>query len=297
MIHVFFDIFISTLLIYLSISSNIGFKKRTFFSFLLATLFFSGFIISFNYLINLQDPLYVDQVSTYTVIRHSIFILIVGFSFLYYLLKKYKNIYSYTFELFSSPFMYEDLRLLINDLNPKILIHISNNIINQIRYKEIKKSIYIAILIFLRFIVPFINTCIFFNFVFLHGDLRYMIYILPFSFLGYLLSFYIYWLDLYSKKNMDFGNKILNIKLKGDIASNITTFAVTSNSFDISLTEFGFSQGYLKSQLPLLSENWITFAHFRHLIRNYTKKTFYVHKFFLIANMVLYINILILFIT
>ncbi len=295
-IHLSFNLFIITLLVYVLLSSNIGFQKRTFISLFLATAFFFGFILSFNFLINLKEPLYVNQVSIYTLVRHSIFILIICAGFLYYLLKKYKSFYSYTIEFLSSPFMYEDLRLFINNFNPNILIHISNNIINQMRYNVFKKNIYIAIFLMVKLIIPFLSTCIFFNFAFLKGDLRYMIYILPFSLIGYILSFYIYWLDLYSTKNMDFGNKILTVRLKSNVTFDITTIAVTVNSFDISLTTFGLIQGYLKNQLPLLSENWLTFAHFRYIMRNYTGKTFYVNKFFLIINILSYINILILFI-
>src|SRR5271155_844015 len=249
----------------------------SFFKFLCNITLLTLFLYSFYriFFLGLPKPIFVQDLSLFSIYRYTFFLIITTISFTllivhyFYPLQKVSSL-THTFAF---PYLKEEIRILLDstwfdEKCSNILDFLSESKLNRYFFYFIHSSFIV--------IIPFIQSIFFFNFAFLSGDLRYNLYIIPFSFLSFIYSYLIYYLFIFFEESSNYVRLVLDVQLnnpmtKEEIGSNIVKRSLDEMSF--SITPFGKQEGFFL--IDSLIKSYYKFAYLSIFFSNLKKWCFY----------------------
>jgi hypothetical protein len=214
----------------------------------------------------------------------SIFFITAGFFFLLFGLKiKPKN-------LFKTHYLLESGRKILSRIFKPIPAKIFSFLIKKFH----NSNIIILVLFFLITLIRWVYATSFMISIIFNFDLRYCIYLTPFLFVAWLLSFCDYYISYYVTKNIEYIHKIANFKVK---QNKISDNGIIINRLDISvfLTPFGISKRF--SDPEYVGSKLLILAGFKIKYDMYKTKTNLPNKIAFIIRLVSWILITIYFLT
>jgi hypothetical protein len=158
---------------------------------LILCLYILGFI---NLIKGLPNPIYLENLSTFSYYRYMLFLIIALIGICTYLLFKLgviPNSWESKLSIFTFPYFKEEIRKLLasRDISGSYCIRLTNMLIHSLTFRYIFFTLHFLVFHFFRLVYLYL----FIHFVFFHADLRVLIQLLPISFLIWLLRFLEYY--------------------------------------------------------------------------------------------------------
>ena len=212
-------------------------------AFLVNSTIFGLFIYGiFNIYYKGLPPIYVEDLSVFSYYRYLSFLVLTVLTLLvYFLFKNYPSMNSLV-KYFTFPYLKEELRLIL-DLW-KYSSFLCSRLLNLLQNKRYFFSMYFLIIYTFRFI----QAIFFMNFAFLHGDLRFNLYLLPFSFCIWFFRFMEYYFMHFLSSVLAQFRLILDINVK-NFESDETLIYCKLSDLTYKLTPFGISEGFYQSHI------------------------------------------------
>jgi hypothetical protein len=237
-----------------------------------------------NLIIGFPEPIYIEDLSEYSYYKYIGFIIIfiiIGISYLVilYFFPYILNTSHYKF--LRVPHLKENIIFLLetwkdsffNDFYYKL----SKNM-HSLKYSKYVSKAYLSFVFVFIYLIRLLQVIIFCNFVFFHGDLRWNLYLLPFSFLSWCLAPFEQYFKVYVEESFNYCNLLVNVistepNLVGQTSLGFTL--VDSAKLSFGLTEFGYNSGYKDQDLPIIANSWLQASHSLCLLRIFAAKLFY----------------------
>ena len=226
----------------------------------------------------MSTPLLLKDLPIYSYYRYISCCIVVLLVILCYILAfKYKFFYN-MLAIVKYPYLQEELRLILKGLFDNFLgsccVILTNNLIKH----NYISSLYFIIHFIFIIVVKIITMSLFFNFVFLSGDLRLVLYCLPFSFVSWVLGnlYYYHFRDF--EGNLNYLKDCLNVTLKPGITLDIQNTFVNAftNDFIFSITLFGYEKGFTNEHYPRLISTWFELCSVNVTLTKYKNKLKYI---------------------
>jgi hypothetical protein len=169
-----------------------------------------------------QNPITVSTLSFEIGIRYSFFVVIGLICFcLYVYNRKYNNErIQQLFDKVSFPYLYEETRILLSTWEDSFFGDLFETLLNWIAYSKIKFIFVFFTHFFFYYIIPFTQAIFLFNFAFFLGDLRYNLYLMPFSLLSLIFKHIWHYFSYFVNQNAyDIRNR-LDVTYDGELISN-----------------------------------------------------------------------------
>jgi hypothetical protein len=253
--------------------NRIPVNKTSIFSWCIISLELYLFVLGFWALFNLKAPIYIENVSQYSLLRYTIFLIIImilGISYYIVKAKKPSEVQRIIIKI-SYPCVKEEIVHILNNVFDKKLYNIANALISNVRNSHKWKITFLVFTFLVYHGMRIVSLTLFVYFVFFHGDLSLLILILPITFTGWVFNYLLYWFEAYIKVNVNKGKEILNVVYK-KVHNNSATIYATEDDLELSLTPYGKSLNYEDTQLPELTAQWLMLFHMSYLINNYKLK-------------------------
>lgn len=239
--------------------------KRTLISFICFNLFFLILILYLRgfyfLLISYQDitPIRINNLSIFAQYKYLIYsVMIILFGILWGLSFYIKNLGNFL-TMITFPYIKEEIRLLLYTCNNTILgplcSYFYKGLFNSTQFSRIFFSIHFVLFYLLRFVL----AVLFVNFTFFQGDLRLLLYMLPFSFISWFLSFFDFYFKYFREGTTNYILELLEVSYKGEItaADSTRNFITASiNNFTFKLSEEAANQGFFENDLEYLKGVW-----------------------------------------
>jgi hypothetical protein len=269
----FFTIFVTALLIIYKLH-DVEITKRSIFSWCIIYIELYLFLWGFTVLFNLKEPIYIENISQYSLLRYAIFVsLTLIFGIFYYIFKSSKPTeIGKILSIMSYPYVKEEVTNLLNHIYSTKLYNKANAILYNIRNKYYCKIIYLLFTFFTYHAIRIIHLTFFIYFVFFHGDFFLLIAMLPFTMLSWFFNYLLFWFEAYVRINTSKGAEIVTANTQ-KVQENFNIVRITEDDLKLSLTPYGKSLGYEDTQLPILTVQWLALFHTSYLINYYKRKT------------------------
>jgi len=167
----------------------------------------------------------------------------------------------------------EETRKILYSWNDSFMGDLCCYILDRLVLK--KRFVYFFLILhFSMFIViPYIQTFLLINFTFFRGDLRLILYVIPFSFIIWLYSFIDYYFKIFFVQSSNYIRSLLVVNLltttKTETFNDIIIVAHDKLLFTI--TDFGKTQGFTQEDLNYLSTKWIQLSTISIIFEKYEK--------------------------
>lgn len=283
---------------------NLSFALKSFICFAINVIIFDLYLVSTSLFLFFTDKnhIYLDDLSNFSKLKYLIFILaIIVCGIMYLILKLSKEEYlTKIYNFISYPYLKEQTCEVFQTFTKGRLGDISDYIL-EYNYSNTYFKYCFFILHFL-FLYGFriLRITLFVNFAFLGGDLRYLLLLLPLSCLIWLGQHWDYYFSKYLEKTMFYCHKVFTIKTNIDpninnMHTNKDTINLYWDNLTISITDFGYAEGYLNNQLDILKLQWLKLANFRWMYSAYKDRLQGVNKILLITRVICWVYIIIYF--
>jgi hypothetical protein len=215
--------------LYKTLSISLSFLSCIWFN--INFLIFYTYLVAFNTLVyGLKEPFYMEDFSVFAQYRYLSFLIIGVILLCLYLLYMLAPVISShlkaLFLLMSYPYLYEETVKVLSAWEQTFWGPLFDHIIIKINTSKAYRYTFFIMHTILYFIIPLIFTLLLFYIVFLHCDFRYLVYMMPLSFIAWLyrhLAYYFFaFLDINSRALRELLNIIVlgkNISIDPSIAS------------------------------------------------------------------------------
>lgn len=234
-----------------------------------------------NLMKGLPNPIYIENLSTFSYYRYMVFLGAALIAITFYFLFKLGVIpssWQSKTSLLTFPYLKEEFRIVLDSFNPSgsMLIRITNKLIESLVIRYVFFSIHFLLFYCFRFLC----LSLFIRYVFYHGDLRYLIYLLPISFLIWLLRFldYSYFYFVQATEN-SMKDLLIIESLTPLTPEELSSTFITRNGLIFTLTDFAIKEGYTRDHVI---DRWLTLLPLRVTITKYKKYSDIFSKIFLI---------------
>jgi hypothetical protein len=273
-----------------SISSYLAFLGNV----LILSLYILGFV---NLIKGLPNPIYVENLSTFSYYRYMLFLIIALIGICTYLLFKLgviPNSWESKLSFITFPYFKEEIRILLasRDISGSYCIRLTNLLIHSLTFRYVFFSIHFSVFYLFRLVC----LCLFIRFVFFHGDLRILIYLLPISLLIWLLRFIEYYFFFFFDSNKNYIKDLLLVKTLTPLTSQeleSQSITVTRNPSDLkfTLTDFGYKEGYTLENMNFVVSQWYLITNLQVTVLKYKNITSISSKLSLVINVITWITI------
>ena len=225
----YFIVAISYILLY--IWRNLLITLRSFICFIINFFILSLFLFGFyNLYLGFPQPIHIEDLSLFSYYRYLIFLVITVLGlFFYILLRFYPSPFLESFiNLVTFPYLKEDVRLFLNSWNDSIFGPICSSIMDSLYASKIFQYFFVIFHITTIYLVRILQSILLLNFAFFEGDLRYSLYLLPFSFLSWIFSFLEYYLKTFFEGSLLYLEDVLSVKFKNPLSKEalLTSFII-----------------------------------------------------------------------
>ena len=165
-------------------------------------------------------------------------------------------------EPYMLPYIQEEIRRILYTWNDGIIGDYAIYFINKLHESKSFRRLYFVIHFCLFYLTKMFRLCLFINFAFFEGDLRFLVYFSVISFFVWLLSFLNYYLIWFLKANLNVSNEVLSTSF-ADPTKMVTRednegYIEVRDPAEVvfKLTPEGINQGFMEKHLPGLSDAW-----------------------------------------
>src|ERR1700729_1709584 len=236
------------------------FLKRSsfsFFRFFLIILQASFYIYAiYNLSKGLPKPIFVNDLSYFSQYRYLFFsflafILII----LYFLTQFYKTEINF-YEMFRFLSVREEAYTLLYTWNQTIFGPIFSKFIDWLGSSIINCFFYIIIHFLIFYASRIITLIVFINFTFFHGDLRFILYLIPLSFLIWFLRFFEYYFHLFFTGTVNYIKTLITVQVINKEKAFLFhgTIKTLSDNLSYELTHEAYFKGYTFDDLAYLAK-------------------------------------------
>lgn len=275
-----------TLLMYVLLYSwrklevSLGSLLRIYGNLIIFNLFILGL---YNLGCRLSIPIYVENLSVYSVYKYILFLSSSILGILgYIILKNYFADHLHKIDYLTFPYLKEEVRIFLYTWNESVFGPIFTSLIDLLYTSAIKRYIYFITHFVLFYFFQILQTILFLNFVFFHGDLRWNFYVLPFSFFSWLLRFFEYYFNTFLKGTDEYISACLNVSLKDPLTplKNSKVYFLNGNDLNFELTPFAIAEGFQNDHntIVYVGTHWLRICHIMHFFNAYEKKLSYLSK-------------------
>lgn len=277
---------------------NLNMTFKSYILFMLNTvqlmLYLWGFYL-FLFVI-VQSPIYLQDLSVYSQYRYllffSCFMLFLMISSISYILNQ--SLVKIAKPLVF-PYMKEEIRLILYSWHHIFSTYFSK-FLDFVFGLTHKSRIFLLSLHFLFFNFPrIIALGLFFNFVFLKGDLRYLIYFSPFLFFIWIFSFVEYYFNVFFEESSRYIKVLVNAQLQSFQDINKTTIKASLQNITFTLTEEARQRGFDEKMLPGLIKAWDTLASLEVYFSFYKQIVIKFFRLLLLVQIFCWFNIVYIF--
>jgi hypothetical protein len=255
-------------------------------------LTFVFFIFSITFILpKLKNPIYLENLSTYSFYRYSF--LLIGISFLGFcyfsiMLFSPRILKSKFFSFLTFPHMKEEIKKILETYYHSFFDAIFDKL-DEYLFKGTKNVyIYCTFHFICLQLISVFQSFLLLNFAIFHGDLRWNLYILPISFIIWITKNIEYYYRQQFRECIEYLQKILYVTLKEGVflKKKYGLSLATLDDLDFTITVFGEAEGFSNDsvRLKIMKKMWIDHINVVCILDLYTK------------NILFYINILVLFI-
>jgi hypothetical protein len=175
------------------------------------------------------------------------------------------------------PHVKEEIRVILYTWNDSFMGNFCVRILDLIALKN--NRIFYLLSHFIIFNVPpVIQTLFLINFAFLHGDLKYNIYLLPVSFFTWCISFIDYYFNTFITQSGNYIRAVLHMQVDSPDKKNHINNVIMCNINDLrcKLTDFGVQEGFTENDLSYLANKWLYLNHITIDFEKYLKVVSYL---------------------
>jgi hypothetical protein len=268
---------------------NVSFKS--YIMFLLTCVQCSFYIWSiFLIIFYMKNPIYLQDLSIFSQYRYlSLFILLnilILFSAIIYI-TGYKI--THLVPAITFPYIKEEIRSIMYTWNDKLFGPICNDLMEHLFTISNSRRIFYFSIHFIIFYLPRLLSMLFLlNFVYLGGDLRYVLLLVPIFFISWFLSFLDYYFSVYFENTGSYIRALLDVSLSDNPGS--VPFKgiveVSNGNIIFSLTSFALSRGYTQMGLSSLKQTWYLCARLAAYFMLYHRILFYFTRFLLVIQFI-----------
>lgn len=290
--------------VYVYTLRNLPLSTSSFFLFSLNLFICLSFIFGISYTIHgLPHAIYIEDISQAAYYRYCIYIFIVVSCIPLYFINK--NFYSAfkTYSLYQSityPYLKEETRKILYSWNETFFGPLFTNFLDRLYSSPMLQKILFSLHFILCYFIKILQIVFFFNFVFFHGDLRFVLFLLPFSFLSWIFEFFSYYFETYIEHSLHYISEILSVQTKIPLTISERSSAYilkTENDFIFTITPFGYTEGFFEginnSGLNSLANSWLKFQHLSIIIRRYKKFLYFFNVILLSLRILCWFGIII----
>jgi hypothetical protein len=242
---------------------NVPFTLKSFIAFIINSWFFSLFLFGFYRIyIGIPDTIYIENLSLYSYYRYMIFLSIAILGLIIYHLvnaNRMPNSLLFIANYISFPNLKEEVRLVLYTWNETIFGHLFSYIMDKCHSSKKFRYIFIVCHFGSIYLIRFVQVSLFLNFVLFHGDLRYCIYLLPFSFLSWILSFFEYYFKTFFEGTCTYIREILSVSLKEPLPRDVESKILFRNKHELNyiITASGTEKGFREDDQDNLIHEWL----------------------------------------
>jgi hypothetical protein len=289
-----------TFIIYLFLywCSNLDIYLSSFLAFFGNVIILALYIIGFiNLSKGLPNPVYLENLSSYSYYRYMVFLGLALVGIFFYLLIK-ANIMRDSITTFANyisfPYFKEEVRILIAswDISGHYCVRLTDMLIHSLTFRYVFFTLHFLIFYFFRILF----LCLFINFVFFHGDLRILIYLMPISFLIWFFRFLEYYYFYFFESNKNYIKDLVLVESLTPLTSEeLHSVTVTRNPSDLkfTLTDFAVKENYTLKDIDYVISQWYFITNLQVTFLEYKKIISISSKLSLVINVITWITIMI----
>lgn len=284
LIYYLLCLFFITILIYIgiyryrnltiSLSSFIFF----FFNFLIGFFFFLSIT---NIIKGINEPFYIENLSVFSRYHYLIFVILGSvFAISWFYLRYVPNAspkLQNSILFISKPFLFEESLKLFATWEDNFFGPVFEKIINEMSSNPKTRFIFFFFHFFFSYIIPLTISIFLVNFAFFHGDLRYVLYLLPLSLMSWVYThFFFYFIKFLDQNYFAVKDCLVIQQLKPPVMveNNFVGFDTTDISFKLSdkaFNDFGPEYDY-KILLNIFQNDFIRLSKVLRFIHLYYTK-------------------------
>jgi hypothetical protein len=197
------------------------------------------------------------------------------------------------------PYLKEEIRIILYTWNESFFGNICSNIIDHVFKSKTFLRLFVLIHIIFSYGIRLVQTLLFCNFVFFHGDLRWNLYLLLLSFISWVLRFFEYYLRTFFLGSCEYLKLLLNVTLKDSSLyrskDNKGFVLITEDDVNITLTPYALEQGFSAYDLSDLFIKWSLRAHLTVLLKAYDEKLYWCNIFTLVLRLIAWLYIVVFY--
>jgi hypothetical protein len=204
-------------------------------------------------------PIHLEDLSIISQYRYLVlFVVFCIFIIIYLIAYFFNNQFPLNISFFTYPYLKEEIRVILYTWNDSFFSPICSKIIEHFYLSNyICRNFYFVIYFVIFYGPRIISTLLLGHFIFLGGDLRYVIYCLPILFIIWLLSFIDYYFHIFFQGTCVYIRSLLYVKAKTAKTFHKNIVTASLNDMDFELTEYAIkSEGFDYAGLPALIETW-----------------------------------------
>ena len=244
--------------------------------------FFVGFItfiflgVSALFIMLRKVPsIFLEDLSIFSYYKYVILLIICSIGFIILAMFKYTNTSKHsTFRDFLFfPYMKEEFRTILYTWNNAFMGNICIRLLDFITRKS-NRLIYFVLHYAMFIIITLIQNLLFINFVFFHGNLKYVLYFLPISFFVWCLGFIEYYFNTFITQSGNYIRAVLSVKVVSSIEetpNHANIIVCNISDLRCKLTTYGIQEGFTEHDLSYLANKWLQLNHITIAVENYLK--------------------------
>jgi hypothetical protein len=177
--------------------------------------------------------------------------------------------------MISFPYLKEEIRRILKACQDYNLGTFCSWITNNLLMSKFFRIIFFGINFILFYLYRILLAILFLNFSFANGDLRLIFYLLPVSFIIWILSFFFYYHMWSVEGNLNYLKACMDVFPVVNANYKLDSRFIKINPLDcrFKITAFGYSEGFTNDHYPRLVGFWFDLASFDLSYQKYKKFT------------------------
>ena len=197
------------------------------------------------------------------------------------------------YKIVAYPYMLEQVRDLIRTTRIHLFLNTFANKVIYIVYESISmKYVLFTIHIGLFYVLRCIWVIFFVNFTFFMGDLRYCLYLTPFMFMRWILSFISYWMECYIRESLEMGTSFIIVNTNMNLTDDRHHTINSKDVFTFELTDYALELGFIPEKtLEYFAHRWYALVNYSSLYNAYKEKGVLLNKILLAITIICWFSI------
>lgn len=163
-------------------------------------------------------------------------------------------------DIFSFPYLYEEIRVILYTWNNKIFGPICSYLIDKLYLSANSRNFFITLYIILSVLIPLMQSVLFLYFVLFDGDLRYNLYLLPFSLLSWIFRHLIYYFKTFFDGTCNYIRELIIVNAKIPLENTQEYVTLYPSQLEFILTDKGRAFGITEETLPLIIKQFLQYS-------------------------------------